>query len=153
MATLTPEQQSLVWAVGSRGVAAPGTGLAGVVRIDFDHHTARQGGFVGDVAMQFSKCPVGSMTVCPSLLLCGFLAMLALCVFTNMCQVFQTDDAMWVRVHNAPTDTVVAVLLQPSLSSADRHQATGRGTSAFFLKTLSQACVMIGLQLGGPALF
>jgi len=40
MATLTQEQQSLVWAVCIRGVAAPGTGYAGVVRIDFDRQTA-----------------------------------------------------------------------------------------------------------------
>src|SRR5207247_9005600 len=77
MATLTPEQQSLVWAVGSRGVAAPGTGFAGVVRIDFDRHTARQGGFVGDVAMQLGKGPLGGMPVGLSLLHRGLLAVRA----------------------------------------------------------------------------
>src|SRR3989442_11398450 len=39
---------------------------------------------------------------------------------------------------------MIGVLLQPSLSSADRHQATGCGTSAFFLKTLSQSHVVVG---------
>src|SRR2546427_12514701 len=77
MATLTGEQQSLVWAVRIRGVAAPGTGFAGVVRIDFNRHTARQRGFVGDVAMQFSKGPLAGMPGCLSLLQSGFFAVRA----------------------------------------------------------------------------
>src|SRR5438034_9616856 len=84
------------------------------------------------------------MTVCPSLLLRGFLAMLALGVFTDLGQVFQTDDALWVRVHNAPTDTVVAVLLQPSLSSANDDHASCGGTSAFFLQPFYQSRIVIG---------
>ena len=70
--------------------------------------------------------------------------MLALWVFTDMGQVFQTDDALWVRVHNAPTDTVVAVLLQPSLSSANDDHASCGGTSAFFLQPFSQSRIVIG---------
>ena len=45
---------------------------------------------------------------------------------------------------NALTHDMIGVLLQPSLSSADRHKAARRGTSAFLLKTLSQSCVMVG---------
>ena len=88
--------------------------------------------------------PSGKHDGLPSLLLRGFLAMLALGVFTDMCQVFQTDDAVWVRVHNAPTDTVVAVLLQPSLSSADDDHSSCGGTSAFFLQPFSQSRIVIG---------
>jgi hypothetical protein len=56
-----------------------------------------------------------------------------------------------VRIHDAFGDHVIGVSFQPpirgaqpSLSSADRHQATGRSTSAFFLQTLPQSRVMIG---------
>src|SRR5215469_12538047 len=46
---------------------------------------------------------------------------------------------------NLLTHHMVSVLLQPSLSPAYYHQPAGSRTSAFLLKTLSQACVMIGL--------
>ena len=39
---------------------------------------------------------------------------------------------------------MISVLLQPSLSSTHRRKATGCATSAFFLKALSQSCVMVG---------
>jgi len=143
MATLTPEQQSLIWAVGSRGVAAPGTGLAGVVRIDFDRHTARKPGFVGDVALQFSKGPLGGMSVCLSLLLRGFFAVRAFGALADMCQVLQADDAVWVRIHNTTTDTMVASLFQPSLSSAQHEQASCSGTSAFLLQPFSQSRIVV----------
>ncbi len=38
---------------------------------------------------------------------------------------------------------MIGILLQPSLSSANRHQSPGCGASAFFLKTLSQSRVMV----------
>jgi hypothetical protein len=63
--------------------------------------------------MQLGEGPLGSMVVCPPLLLAGFLAMLALGSVTDVCQVIQSDDAVWVRVHNAMTDTVVAILRSP----------------------------------------
>ncbi len=143
MATLTPEQQSLVWAVGSRGVAAPGTGFAGVVRIDFDRHTARQGGFVGDVAMQLGKGPLGGMPVGLALLLRGLFAVRAFGARADMGQVLQADDAVWVRVHNPTTDPMVAILFQPSLSSAYHEQASCSGTSAFLLQPFSQSRIVV----------
>jgi hypothetical protein len=33
--------------------------------------------------------------------------MLALGTLTDVCQVFQANNTMWVLVHNAPTDLVV----------------------------------------------
>src|SRR5437763_17096314 len=39
---------------------------------------------------------------------------------------------------------MIGVLLQPSLSSANHHQASSSGASAFLLQTLSQSCIMVG---------
>src|SRR5216683_7083349 len=51
---------------------------------------------------------------------------------------------MWVPVNDALADQMIGVLLQPSLSSTNHHQATGSRTSAFVLKTLSQSGIMVG---------
>ncbi len=150
MATLTHEQKSLVWAVCIRGVAAQGTGFAGVVRIDFDRHTARKPGFVGDVAMQFSKGPLAGMSICLSLLLGGFFAVQAFGALADMCQVLQTEDAVWVRIHNTTTDPMVASLFQPSLSLAHHEQASCSRTSAFLLQPFSQSRIVVSF---GPDLF
>ena len=144
MTTLTHEEQALVRPVLGAGKTATRASLAGVVRIDFHGHALCQQGFVGDIAMQLGESPLGSMVVCPLLLLAGFLAMLALGALTDVCQVFQSDDAVWVRLHNAMTDTVVAILLQPSLSSTDDDQSSCRGTSAFLLQPFSQSRIVIG---------
>src|SRR5262249_44943572 len=48
-------------------------------------------------------------------------------------------------VHNAPTDEVVALLLQPSLSPRDHDAAPRRRTSAFVLQAFPQPRVMIRL--------
>ena len=143
MATLTHEQKSLVWAVCIRGVAAQGTGFAGVVRIDFDRHTARKSCFVGDIAMQLGKGPLRGMPVCLSLLLRSLFAVRAASALADMGQVLQADDAVWVRVHNPTTDPMVAILFQPSLSSAYHEQASCSGTSAFLLQPFSQARIVV----------
>ena len=142
--TLTHEEQALVGSVLRTGKATTRARLAGVVRIDFHGHARSPQGFVGDIAMQLGEGPLGSMVVCPSLLLAGLLAMLALGVLTDVCQVFQSDDAVWVRVHNAMTDLVVAILLQPSLSSTYDDQSSCGGTSAFLLQPFSQSRIVIG---------
>ena len=85
-------------------MTAQGACQAGVVRIDFHRHTPHTHRFVGKVAMQFSKSPLGGMPICSSLFPGCFLSMLAPGALTNMGQVFQADDAVWVLVHNAPTD-------------------------------------------------
>src|SRR6266480_6405922 len=142
--TLTHEEQAHVRPVLRAGKTATRARLAGVVRIDFHGHALCQLGFVGDIAMQFGESPLGSMVVCPPLLLAGLLAMRASGALTNVCQVFQSDDAVWVCVHNAMTDMVVAILLQPSLSSTHDDQSSCRGTSAFLLQPFSQTRIVIG---------
>src|SRR5229473_3731438 len=142
--TLTHEEQALVRPVLRAGKTATRARLAGVVRIDFHGHARSPQGFVGDIAMQLGEGPLGRMVVCPSLLLAGLLAMRALGALADVCQVFQSDDAVWVRVHNAMTDTVVAILLQPSLSSTDDDQSSCGGTSAFLLQPFSQSRIVIG---------
>ena len=144
MTTLTHEEQALVRPVLRAGKTATRASLAGVVRIDFHGHALCQQGFVGDIDMQLGEGPLGSMVVCPSLLLTGLLAMLALGALADVCQVFQSDDAVWVRVHNAMTDLVVAILFQPSLSSTDDDQSSCGGTSAFLLQPFSQSRIVIG---------
>src|SRR6266516_6648291 len=142
--TLTHEEQALVRPVLRAGKTATRASLAGEGRIDFHGHALCQQGFVGDIAMQLGEGPRGSMVVCPPLLLAGGSAMLALGALTDVCQVFQSDDAVWVRLHNAMTDTVVAILLQPSLSSTDDDQSSCRGTSAFLLQPFAQSRIVIG---------
>src|SRR5436309_2254965 len=143
VATLTHEQQAFVRTVHIRGIAAHGTSFAGGVGIHFHDQAACKRRLVGDVAVQFSKRPLRGMPVCPSLLLARFFAMLALSALSDMCQVLQANYAVWVHVHNTPTDQVVAILFQPSLSSADDHQSSLGGTTAFLLQPLSQSCIMV----------
>src|SRR5258708_29994713 len=97
VATLTHEQQTFVRPIRVRGVTTPRTGFASVVAVHFHGQTVRQRGFVGDIAMQFSKGPLGRMPISPALLLTRFLAVLAFRMFADVCQVFQADDAVWVR--------------------------------------------------------
>jgi hypothetical protein len=59
-------------------------------------------------------------------------------------QVFQADQTVWVLFDDASTDMVVDFLFQPSLSSANNHQAPGGAASAFLLQPFSQSCIMIG---------
>src|SRR5436305_14204976 len=93
--------------------------------------------------MQFGKGPLGGMSVRSALLLCGLLPVTAFGALTDMGQVFQADDAVWVAVHNAPTDLMVAILFEPSLSSAQHDESSCGGTSAFLLQPLSQAGVLV----------
>ncbi len=150
VATLTHEQQSLVGAIVLCSMPAPGARLAGVMGIHFHCHTAREQRLVGKVAVQFGKGPLGGVPVRSALLLRDFLAMPAFGAFTDMGQVFQADDAVWVALHNAPTDRVVGRSFQPSLPSTDYSQSPGGGTGAFVLQPLSQSAVMVRF---GPALF
>jgi hypothetical protein len=50
---------------------------------------------------------------------------------------------VWVTVHNAATDLVVASLFQPSLSSRNHDKPSGGRTSAFLLQPLSQPCIVV----------
>ena len=116
MATLTDKQQTLVWTVLLRGIAAHRAGLTGVVGIDVDRYAARKHGFVGDVAVQFGIGPLRGMPVGSPLFRACPLALASFGSLSNACQLFQADEAVWVCVHNAATDQMVALLFQPSLS-------------------------------------
>ncbi len=150
MATLTDEEQARLRAIVKTGMSAHGTRLAGVVGIHFHRHTAREHRFAGKVAMQFGKGPLGGMSVRSALLLRGVLPVRALGALTYVRQVFQADDAVWVLVHNGSTNLMVAILFQPSLSSAQHDESSCGGTSAFLLQPLAQSCIVVRF---GPALF
>src|SRR6266566_2940259 len=152
LATPTHKSESFVGTVRSAGVAAHRASEAAVVGIHLHGHTARKQSFIGDGAVQFSESPLRSVPIALALFagdwLMPFPVLLALVgtppgAFANVCQVFQADDAVWVRLHNAATDEVIAFLFQPSLSSTDHHQTAGSGTSAFLLQALSQSRIMI----------
>src|SRR5712691_9122435 len=117
--TLAAEEQALIRAIVWTGIATPGAGLAGVVGIDRNCHIARKQGFVGKIAMQFSKGPGRGMPVSFALFLRGLLAAFPLGALTDVGQVFQPDDAVWVTVHDAAADGVVGRLFQPSLSPSN----------------------------------
>src|SRR6266568_7618420 len=139
VATLTDKEQARLRAIVLTGIPAPGARLAGVVGIHFHRHTACTQRLVGKVAVQFGKGPLGGMSVRSALLLRGFVPVLAPGALTDMGQVFQADDAVWVLIHDGSTDLMVAILFQPSLSSANDDQSSCGGTSAFVLQPLSQS--------------
>ncbi len=144
MATLTHEQQALVGAVCFTCIAAHRASLTSMGGIHFHGQTARKHRFIGNIAVQFSKRPLGGMPVRPSLFRASFLATLAPGSLADVGQVFQANDAVGVAVHNASADDMVAILFQPSLSSADGNEPSCRGTSAFLLQPLSQPRIMVG---------
>src|SRR5438105_11662836 len=131
------EHQPLLRSVLRAAMPTAGTGLTGIVSIDLDGHTLLQNGFIGDHAMKLGKAPLGVGRIGLPLLLGRLLALLATSAFPNMSQLFQPDQAMGMTLDDAFGHNMVGVLFQPSLSSADRHQAAGRRASAFFLKTLA----------------
>jgi hypothetical protein len=75
----------------------------------------------------------------------GLPTTLVLPTFADSCQVFQSNEGVWVLLHNALTHDMIGVLLQPSLSSTDGDQSPRCRTSAFPLQTFSQPCVVVGL--------
>ncbi len=143
MTGLTPEEQPFVGPIRRAGIATSWAGLTGTMGIDFHGHTRRSQGFVGDVAMQLSKGPPGCVPVRFALLLAGPFPVLAFRAISNVGQVFQSDDALGMLLHNPTTDEVVAILFQPSLSSCYRHQTTGRRASAFVLQAFRQPRIMV----------
>jgi hypothetical protein len=148
MATLTHKEQPFTGTVRIRGIAAPGARLAGVVRIHLHRHATRKPCFVGDVAVQLSKGPLGGMPIALALFHRNtneaFSVLLALmgtpdASFADVCQVLHANDAVWVLVYDVPTDEMVSILFQPSLSSTDDDKPSSRGTSAFLLQPFSQS--------------
>jgi hypothetical protein len=129
---LTDEEQARLGAIRPAGMPTDGTGLTAIVGVHFDGHTLMQEGFIGDHGVQFGKGPFAIGSISLALLLARTLALAPFGPVSNVSQVF-----------------MVGVLLQPSLSPSDHHQTAGGRTSAFFLKTLAEARVMIGLGHNG----
>src|SRR5450759_317924 len=130
-----------------------GASLRGVLGIDAHDHAGRSHRFVGQHAVQFGKRPLRIYAVTLALLDRGTLNPLAVVLapvgsssgsFSNVGQLFYSNESMRMLSHNMPGNRVVRVCFQPSLSSTDRSQATSGGTSAFFLQTLAQPGVMVG---------
>src|SRR5690242_13171731 len=55
----------------------------------------------------------------------------------------QSDQMVGVLCDNAFRNTMIGVLLQPSLSSRNNHQTAGCRTSAFLLQALPQSRRMV----------
>ena len=147
------EQQAFVGPIRIVNMPTDGASLRGVLGIDFDHLTATQHGFIGQHAMQFGKGPLRIHAVTLALLHRGTLKPCTVFAasmgssfgsFSNVRQLFYSDEGMRILVHKTPGDRVVRVCFQPSLSSTDRLQATCRGASAFSLQTFAQPGVVIG---------
>ncbi len=149
----TTEQQAFVGPIGIIDMPTFGASLRRVIGIDAHDHAAIQHSFIGQHAVQFSKRPLrihavafallhrntlGPFAIFPAFVGASFRAL------SNMGQLFYADEGMRMLLHKTPGNRVVGVCFQPSLSSTDRLQATGRGTSAFFLQTFAQPGVMVG---------
>src|SRR5215471_15753520 len=101
MATLAHKGETFLWAVRRRGIAAPGTRLAGQVGVHLDRHAAREKRLVREEAVQFGKSPRGGMVVGFALLLRSLFAPLSFRPLANVRQVFQADKTVWVRLYDA----------------------------------------------------
>jgi hypothetical protein len=113
MAVLTDEQQALVGPMSRAGMSTLGTRLAAVVGIDLDRHRLMQQGFIGNHALQLGKAPLGMGSIGLSLLLARRIPLLAFGSLTNIPQVFQPDQAVWVLLGNALGDDMIGVLRSP----------------------------------------
>jgi hypothetical protein len=113
MAVLADEKQTLVWAISITGMSTHRASLACIVCIYLDCHRRLQKSFVGNHALQLSKRPLGIGSISFPLLLRSFLALLAFGSLSDICQVFQTDQAMGVPINDALRDHMVGVLRSP----------------------------------------
>lgn len=91
---LTDKQQAFLWAVVGARMPTHGTGLGGIVGIHLDRHALMQEGFIGNHAVQLGERPFGVGSVGFALLRGGFLPLLPCGAFSNVCQVFQTDQTI-----------------------------------------------------------
>src|SRR5437879_8464882 len=139
MTALAIKHQTMIRPVSLRSVAAMRAHLAGMICVNLDGHTAIQCGFIGYHTVQLSKGPFGIGNIGLSLLSAHFLALFgaftAWCSFSNICQLFQTNQTVWVSGYNAFGDYMIGIGFQPSLSSTDHHQTAGCSASAFVLQT------------------
>src|SRR5712692_5448374 len=112
---LTAEKQAMSRAIRLTDVSAFRARLARVVSIDFDGHASCKGCFVGNRAMQFSECPLRGMVISTSLLPCGVFTAFAFGAFPNVCQMFQSKDALRMRLNDVFGNCMVGLQLEPSL--------------------------------------
>src|SRR5438132_11757 len=143
MAVLTDKQETFLGPIGITGMSAHRASLARIMGIYLDRHRTVQEGFISNHAVQFGKRPLGVGGICFSLLAACLLAFLAFRSLSDVFQLFQADQRMGVSNDDAFGNDMIGVGFQPSLSPAHRHKATGSGTSAFLLQTLSQSCIMV----------
>lgn len=141
MTVLTHKQQTLFRSILRCGMPTQGASLRGIMSIDLDRHTLVQESFVGNHGMKLSKGPLGVHGIGLACLwrdsFCSLAVLLApvgsaFGALANVCQVFQSNETVWVLRHDTFGNDMIGVLLQPSLSSTDLYQAAGCGTSAFF---------------------
>src|SRR5258708_28303906 len=144
MTVLADEHQALLRAIGIAGMPTHRASLAGVVGIHFDRHRTLQERFVGNHAVQLSKSPLGRGSIGTSLLLARLVAMLAPSALADVCQLFQSNQAVRISGHDPFGDPMFGILVQPSLSSANGDQAPCSRASAFLLQTLPQSRIMVG---------
>ena len=144
MAILTDKEQPLLGAIGRAGIATARACLTGVVGVHFHTERAREDGLIVQEAVQLGKRPCGSVAIGPALLFARLLALLALRSVSDTGQGFQTDERMGVGVQDVLTDGMVRIQLQPSLSLAQDDTSSCRTASAFSLKPLLEASIMIG---------
>jgi hypothetical protein len=113
MAVLTDEQQSFVGTVRRTSMPTHGAGLTAVMSIYLDGHTLLQEGFIGNHAMQLCKAPFRIGGISLSLLHTRLFPLLAFGSFSNMSQIFQADQTLWVLFYDVFRDDVIGVLRSP----------------------------------------
>jgi len=148
MAYLADEQQACLGAAVLSGVPTPGARLAGLGGSHVHRQTAREYGFLGDLAVQLRKRTLRGMAVGSAPLHRRLLAILALGALAEVRQVLQADEAMRVGFHRAPANHVVAILLQPPLPPRKHHQKPCRRTGALLLQALPQTGKVVRLGAG-----
>ena len=104
MTVLTDKEQTFLGSVLITGMSTHGARLARVVGIYLDGHRTVQEGFVGEHGLQFSKRPLGGGRIGLPLFLGRFLALLAFGTLADVCQVFQSNQTVWVSGHDALRD-------------------------------------------------
>src|SRR5712672_96785 len=129
MTFLADEQKAFVWAIRITGMPTHRASFARVVGIHLNSQTSRKTRFVGNHGLQFSKRPLGVGGISFPPLLTHLFAFLAFGSFSNVCQMLQADQMIGIVCDDAFGDTMIGVLLQPSLSSANHHQTAGSRTS------------------------
>lgn len=152
MTALADKEQPFLGSVLLADESAARAGLAGVVGIYLHAKRTGQNRLVVQEALQFGKGPRGRMPVGfllfrsqgQQLLACAPL-LWTLRSVSNASQVFQTNETVRMGVKNLLTDHMIGIQLQPSLSLAQDNTSPGGAASAFALKPLLEAGVVVCL--------